>query len=72
MPPRSALSAGTKPRDEPAMDVDEAKAIVMACVGELVVSGSAESRILENGDICLCFSDGATFLLAETMITRLA
>lgn len=76
MPPRSALSASTKRangcRNEPAMDADEAKAIVMAYVGELVVSGCAESHIQENGDIRLRFTNGATFLLSDTMIARLA
>jgi hypothetical protein len=54
------------------MDADEAKAIVMAYVGELVVSGCAESHIQENGDIRLRFTNGATFLLSDTMIARLA
>ena len=51
---------------------DPAKALVMSYVRRLVVDGYAEWDMLENGDIQLSFRTGETFLLAPTMITRIA
>jgi hypothetical protein len=49
-----------------------AKAIVMSYVGQLVADGYAEWDMLENGDIRLRCRTGETFLLAETVIVRIA
>jgi hypothetical protein len=51
---------------------DPAKALVMTYVRRLVVDGYAEWDMLENGDIQLRFQTGETFLLARTMIIRIA
>ena len=51
---------------------DPAKALVMTYVRRLVVDGYAEWDVLENGDIQLRFHTGETFLLARTMIIRIA
>jgi hypothetical protein len=51
---------------------DPAKALVMTCVRRLVADGYAECDMLENGDIRLHFQTGETFLLARTMIIRIA
>ena len=51
---------------------DPAKALVMTYVRRLVVDGYAEWDMLENGDIRLRFQTGETFLLARTMIIRIA
>jgi hypothetical protein len=51
---------------------DPAKALVMTYVGKLVSDGCAEWHMLENGDIQLRFRTGETFLLAETMVVRMA
>jgi hypothetical protein len=51
---------------------DPAKALVMAYFRRLVADGHAEWRMLENGDIQLRLHTGEIFLLAKTMITRIA
>jgi hypothetical protein len=51
---------------------DPAKARVMTYFRLLVADGLAEWRMLENGDIRLRFPTGATYLLAKTMIIRIA
>jgi len=51
---------------------DPAKLLVMSCVGQLVADGHAEWDMLDNGDIRLRFNTGERFLLAETVIVRLA
>jgi hypothetical protein len=51
---------------------DPAKALVMTCIGQLVADGHAEWDMLDNGDIQLRFSTGEKFLLAATMLIRLA
>jgi len=51
---------------------DPAKALVMTYVRRLVVDGYAEWDMLENGDIQLSFQTGEIFLLARTMIIRIA
>jgi hypothetical protein len=51
---------------------DPAKALVMKRVGRFVTDGYAEWDVLDNGDIQLRFNTGETFLLAETVIVRLA
>jgi hypothetical protein len=51
---------------------DPAKALVMKYIGQLVGSGFAEWDMFDNGDIQLRFNTGETFLLAETVIIRLA
>jgi hypothetical protein len=44
----------------------------MAYFNQLVTDGLAEWDMLANGDIRLCFPTGETFLLAKTVIIRLA
>ena len=44
----------------------------MACIGQLVADGYAEWTMLDDGDIELSFNSGATLLLAERVIIRLA
>jgi hypothetical protein len=44
----------------------------MKRVGRFVTDGYAEWDVLDNGDIQLRFNTGETFLLAETVIVRLA
>jgi len=51
---------------------DPAKAFVMTYLHRLVVDGYAKWNMLENGDIRLSFQTGGTFLLARTMIIRIA
>ncbi|MDR6667112.1 hypothetical protein [Rhizobium sp. 1399] len=51
---------------------DPARSLVMAYFNQLVIDGLAEWDMLANGDIRLCFPTGETFLLAETVIIRLA
>ena len=51
---------------------DSAKARVMKYVGQLVADGLAEWETLDNGDICLRFDTGETFLLAKRVIIRVA
>jgi len=53
-------------------DTDPAKARVMKYIGQLVADGLAEWDMLDNGDVQLRFNTGETFLLAETVIIRLA
>jgi hypothetical protein len=52
--------------------IDTAKALVMAYVGQLVAGGYAEWDMLENGDVHLRCRTGETFLLAEAVIIRIA
>lgn len=51
---------------------DPARSLVMAYFNQLVVGGLAEWDMLANGDIRLRFPTGETFLLAKTVIVRLA
>jgi len=44
----------------------------MKYIGQLVADGLAEWDMLDNGDVQLRFNTGETFLLAETVIIRLA
>jgi hypothetical protein len=41
-------------------------------IGQLVADGFAEWDMFDNGNIQLRFNTGETFLLAETVIVRLA
>ena len=51
---------------------DPARSLVMAYFNQLVIDGLAEWDMLANGDIRLRFPTGETFLLAKTVIVRLA
>jgi hypothetical protein len=51
---------------------DSDKAVVTACVMQLVDGGKAAWRRLPNGDIELCLASGELFLLGEENITRLS
>jgi hypothetical protein len=51
---------------------DPAKALVMKSIGQLIADGLAEWDMFDNGDIELRFNTDETFLLAETVIVRLA
>jgi hypothetical protein len=51
---------------------DPAKALVMTYFRRLVADGYAEWHMLENGDLQLRLHTGETYLLAKTMITRIA
>jgi hypothetical protein len=44
----------------------------MSYVCLLIANGCAEWDLLDNGDIQLSFNTGATFLLADKVIIRLA
>jgi hypothetical protein len=81
--PRDALDAkarretlcGTDAKSDAIASIlhaDPAKALVMTYVCRLVADGYAECDMLENGDIRLHFQTGETFLLARTMIIRIA
>jgi hypothetical protein len=77
--PRGAFDARTKRETSCGTDTiagllhaDPAKALVMAYFRRLVADGHAEWRMLENGDIQLRLHTGEIFLLAKTMITRIA
>ena len=83
MSPRDAFDPGTKHeklcRTDAALDTmaadihsDPAKARVMTYLRRLVVEGFAEWQIIENGDIRFRFHTGETYLLAKTMIIRIA
>jgi hypothetical protein len=52
------------------MNADPAKAFVLRHIGQIVASGHAEWRPLENGDVELRLQTGEVFLLAETTIGR--
>jgi hypothetical protein len=72
----AGLSAGDDMTDD--CDPDRApgaaadKAVVIACVNQLVAEGKASWRALPNGDIELCLASGELFLLSEENITRLS
>jgi hypothetical protein len=68
------LSAGRVKLDAVAslVHADPAKALVMTHIGRLVAGGIAAWAVLENGDIQLRFNGGETFVLAETVIVRIA
>ena len=51
---------------------DPAKALVMTYFRRLVADGYAEWHMFENGDLQLRLHTGETYLLAKTMITRIA
>jgi hypothetical protein len=51
---------------------NSAKALVMKYIGQLVADDFAEWEMLDDGEIQLRFHTGETFLLAETVIIRLA
>ena len=51
---------------------DAAKALVMTYAGQLVADGRAEWDTLETGDVRLRCRTGEIFLLAETVIVRIA
>lgn len=48
------------------------KALVMKCIGQLVVNGYAEWEMLDNGKVEIRFTSGETYLLARTTILRVA
>jgi hypothetical protein len=52
--------------------VDPAKALVMTYFRRLVDDGHAEWHMLESGDIQLRLYTGEIYLLAKTVIVRLA
>jgi hypothetical protein len=52
--------------------VNAAKALVMTYIGQLVADGYAEWDLLESGDVHLRCRTGEIFLLAETVIIRIA
>jgi hypothetical protein len=56
----------------PLIHADAAKTFVMTYIGLLVADGYAEWDMLENGDVQLRCHSGEIFLLAETMIVRVA
>ena len=51
---------------------DSDKALVIACVKQLVDGGKASWRRLPNGDIELCLASGELFVLGKENITRLS
>jgi hypothetical protein len=51
---------------------DYDKALVIACVKQLVDGGKASWRRLRNGNIELCFASGELFVLGKDNITRLS
>lgn len=54
------------------MESDHAKAEVMAHFANLVADGFAEWQVLDNGTIRLRLTTGATYLLEQTTVTRIA
>ena len=50
---------------------DPAKAIVMAHVGQLVARGLAECRLLDDDEVELRLSGGATCILGHEAIIRI-
>jgi hypothetical protein len=51
---------------------DSDKALVIACVKQLVDGGKASWRRLPNGNIELCLASGELFVLGKDNITRLS
>jgi hypothetical protein len=51
---------------------DPNKALVMTAIGPLVADGHAEWTMLDDGDVELSFNSGETFILAESVVIRLA
>jgi hypothetical protein len=51
---------------------DSDKAVVIACVKQLVDKGKASWRRLPNGNIELCLASGELFVLSEENTTRLS
>jgi hypothetical protein len=51
---------------------DLAKAIVAACLEELIKSEAAKSALLENGDVEFRLSTGEAFVLGESSVMRTA
>ncbi|VIO76598.1 hypothetical protein [Bradyrhizobium ivorense] len=54
------------------MESDPAKAEVMTHFANLVADGFAEWQVLDNGTIRLRLTTGATYLLEQTTVTRIA
>ena len=54
------------------IQADTAKALVMTSVEQLVAHGYAEWDMLENGDVQLRLHTGEIFVLAESVIVRIA
>lgn len=48
------------------------KALVMTYIGQLVIDGTAEWKMLDNGEVEVRFTSGETYLLGKTTILRLA
>jgi hypothetical protein len=51
---------------------DSDKALVIACVKQVVDGGKASWRRLPDGNIELCLASGELFVLGEDNITRLS
>ena len=51
---------------------DSDKALVIACVTQLVDGGTASWRRLRNGNIELCLASGELFVLGKDNIMRLS
>ncbi|WP_194469911.1 hypothetical protein [Bradyrhizobium sp. CCBAU 51753] len=54
------------------MESDPAKAEVMVHLANLVADGFAEWQMLDSGTIRLRLTTGATYLLEQTTVTRIA
>ena len=52
-------------------EAEAAKALVMNCIGQLVIDGQADWNLLDNGDVELRFFTGEIFLLTDTTMTRI-
>ena len=72
--PRGASDARTKRETSCGTDAtsDPAKALVIAYFRWLVADGYAQWHRRENGDIQFRLHTGETYLLAKTMIIRIA
>jgi hypothetical protein len=64
--------AGAKPAPLNGVDVDAAKAHVMAHFRGLVADGLAEWQALDDGTIRLSLNTGEIYLLKKTDVTRVA
>ncbi|ESY90754.1 hypothetical protein ACVWWD_005272 [Mesorhizobium sp. URHB0026] len=55
-----------------AVSLEDAKALVLAAIGELVEDGKAEWRRMATGEFELRLISGEVFLLGEIGVTRVA
>jgi hypothetical protein len=68
----STAGANVQNANGAAIDLEDAKSMVMAAIGELVDDGRAEWSRTATGEIKLRLVSGEVFLLGEVSVTRVA